>query len=215
MLDLGQNSLAVRALRWLCWQFSRRFFAIEIIGSGNIPREGPLLIAPNHQTYLDPIFVGLAITRRVRWMAWHKLFEVPVLARLIRWGGGFPVDIDRPDKRAFRAALDVLKAGEALVVFPEGGRSPDGKVAPFKAGIARLALSSGAAIVPVTISGGDRVWPPGRLLPRPGRIRVTIHPAVPGRKLHARAPDWRAQAAALAEELRQTISKELEAKGRS
>lgn len=210
MLDLGQKSLSVRALRWFCWQLSRLFFRIEIIGSANIPPEGPLLIAPNHQTYLDPIFIGLAITRRVRWMAWHKLFQVPLLARLIRWCGAFPVDIDRPDRQAFRLALDLLEAGEALVVFPEGGRSPDGKVGPFKAGVARLALSSGAEIVPVTISGGDRVWPPGRRLPRPGKIRVTIHPPLPGRKPHARAPDWRAQAAALAEELRLTISKELE-----
>jgi 1-acyl-sn-glycerol-3-phosphate acyltransferase len=86
------------------------------------------------------------------------------------------VDIEARDSRATREALRLLRAGAALMIFPEGERTRDGGVQRFKPGAFRLAVSTGVPVLPVTIAGGDRAWPPGRVLPRPGRITITYHP---------------------------------------
>lgn len=149
------------------------------MGVERIPLRGPLIIAANHQTYFDPFFIMLPVHWRTHYMTWHKVFAIPVLSSLIRWFGAFPVNIDRSDKQAFRRSLEILQAGDMLIVFPEGGRTPGGVVDPFKPGMARLALASGTPILPVTIQGGDRVWPPKQWLPRIGKIRVHYHPVIP------------------------------------
>ena len=88
----------------------------------------------------------------------------------------FPVDVDGPDRRATREVVRLLRAGEAVMIFPEGGRSRDGRLQPFRPGAFRLAASLGVPVLPVTIAGGHAVWPPGRIFPRPGRITITFHP---------------------------------------
>ena len=111
-------------------------------------------------------------------MAWNRLFSVPVFGGIIRRLRAFPVDIYGRDARATREAVRLLKAEAALMIFPEGERSTDGRVQRFKLGAFRLAVSLGVPVLPVTIAGGDRAWPPGRAFPRPGRITITYHPAL-------------------------------------
>jgi len=111
-------------------------------------------------------------------MAWSRLFEIPLFNRVIRMLGAFPVDIDARDARATREAVRLLQGGAALMIFPEGERTTDGRLQHFKAGAFRLAVSQDAPVLPVTITGGDRSWPPGRVLPRPGRITITYHPTL-------------------------------------
>ena len=154
----------------------RAYFGLELRGTHNIPLEGPLVIAPNHQTYADPPLVTIPVRRPVYYMAWSKLFTIPVFSTFIRRLRAFPVDIDRSDGQAVREAARLLRAGEALMIFPEGGRTPDGSLQPFMLGAFRLAVAHGAPVLPVTIAGAWEAWPPARALPGRGRVTITYHP---------------------------------------
>ncbi|MBI5201116.1 MAG: 1-acyl-sn-glycerol-3-phosphate acyltransferase [Elusimicrobia bacterium] len=149
---------------------------IRVHGAEHIPAGGPVIVASNHPTYLDPAFLMVGIHRSVRFMAWEKPFRVPLLGRLMRAYGAVPVDMKKPGKASFAAAVRILRSGEAFGIFPEGGRTKAGQTMnPFKSGVARLALITGAPIVPATITGGRDVWPKHQFLPSPGPIRVTFH----------------------------------------
>jgi 1-acyl-sn-glycerol-3-phosphate acyltransferase len=161
------------------WWFCRMAFKIQFHGVDNIPREGACIITPNHITYADPIWITIPMPRRIYYMAWHKPFGIPVLGLLMRMFGAFPVNLDvAADASAQREAIELLRKGRALVMFPEGGRTKSGKLMPFKMGAFRLALSNGIPIVPVTIKGAETIWPVGRMFPRPGKLTITYHPPI-------------------------------------
>jgi 1-acyl-sn-glycerol-3-phosphate acyltransferase len=177
----------------------RAYFGLELHGTDNIPADGPLIIAPNHQTYADPPLVTIPVRRPVYYMAWSRLFAIPVFAGFIRRLRAFPVDIDATDTRAIREAARVLRAGEALMIFPEGGRTPDGSLQPFRIGAFRLAVAHDVPVLPVTIDGGFAAWPPGKRLPRRGRITITYHPIerpAADKERRAAAEDLRARVSA-------------------
>ena len=153
----------------------RAYFSLDLRGIEHIPVDGPLIITPNHQTFADPPLVTIPVRRPIYYMAWNRLFAVPVLGRLIRRLRAFPVEIQTSDGRAVREAVRLLRAGEALMMFPEGGRTPDGRLQPFKLGAFRLAVAHDTPVLPVTIAGAWEAWPPGRMLPRRGRITLTYH----------------------------------------
>jgi 1-acyl-sn-glycerol-3-phosphate acyltransferase len=154
------------------------YFGLELRGVEHIPTAGAVIIAPNHQTYADPALVTIPVHRPVYYMAWNRLFDIPVFGWFIRRLRAFPVDLDARDSRAMREVIRIMKAGEAVMIFPEGERSPDGRVAAFKAGAFRLAASLDVPVLPVTIVGGYDSWPPSRALPRRGRVTITYHPLV-------------------------------------
>lgn len=156
----------------------RAYFGLDLVGTEHIPREGAVIITPNHQTYADPPLVTIPVRRPVYYMAWSQLFKIPGLSWAIRRLRAFPVRLESQDPRAAREAVRLLEAREALMIFPEGGRSVDGSVQPFKSGAFRLSVALGVPVLPVTIDGGTRSWPPGRVLPRPGAIRITYHPLI-------------------------------------
>lgn len=153
----------------------RLYFGLELRGVEHIPSDGPLVIAPNHQTFADPPLVTIPVRRPVHYMAWNRLFLIPVFGWFIRRLRAFPVDLDASDSRAMREMIRLLRSGAAVMIFPEGGRSLDGRLAPFKDGAFRLAASLRAPVLPVTIAGGYEAWPPSRALPKPGRITITYH----------------------------------------
>jgi 1-acyl-sn-glycerol-3-phosphate acyltransferase len=189
-------------LRPAVHQLCRAYFGLELYGVEHIPSAGPVIIVPNHQTYADPPLVTIPIRRPVHYMAWSRLFDVPGLSWMIKRLRAFPVDVEGSDPRATRAAIRILRKSGALMIFPEGGRSLDGTVLPFKPGAFRLAVALEVPVLPVTIAGGEQVWPPGRTLPRPGQITITYHAL-----LHAKpAPDARTAAANLAEQTRAVIA---------
>lgn len=153
----------------------RLLFTLEYYGEDRVPDSGPVIIAGNHPSYLDPVLIILALDRRVFFMAWDKLFSVPLLGGLIRAMGAFPVRLGTRDPNAYEAARDILKAGKALGIFPEAGRTVEGPMNPLKTGTARLAIETGAPIVPVTITGAFDAWPSSRRLPWPRKITVKYH----------------------------------------
>jgi 1-acyl-sn-glycerol-3-phosphate acyltransferase len=151
-------------------------FAVEYHGLENIPKNGPVILAGNHPSYLDPLLVALPVKRVIRYMAWDALFKIPLLGWLIKALGAFPVDIRRgKGESAFREACKVLQKGDALGIFPEGQRSEQGPMGELRTGTARLAIETGAAIVPITIGGASRAWPKWKLLPKPAKIIVRYH----------------------------------------
>ena len=160
------------------WLGARVYFGVHFEGVEHIARTGPLIIAPNHVTYADPVLVSIPVRRRVYYMAWGALFGVPGLSWLIRRLHAFPVEIESTDPKATREAVRLLQAGQAVMIFPEGGRSPDGRLQRFKLGAFRLACLLGVPVLPVTIVGGHEAWPPDRMLPRPGRLTIRYHPLI-------------------------------------
>jgi 1-acyl-sn-glycerol-3-phosphate acyltransferase len=153
----------------------RLLFTLEYYGTDYVPDSGPVIIAGNHPSYLDPLLVSLPVERRVYFMAWDRLFQVPVLGTLLRQFGAFPVRLGTRDPNAYAAALAVLRDGKALGIFPEAGRTVEGPMNPLKTGTARLAIESGSPIVPVTITGAFDAWPSSRRLPWPRKITVKYH----------------------------------------
>jgi 1-acyl-sn-glycerol-3-phosphate acyltransferase len=186
---------------------ARVYFGLRFEGIQHIPVSGPLLIVPNHVTYADPTLVTIPVRRPVHYMAWNALFDVPGLAWLIRRLRAFPVELETADPRAAREAVRLLQSGEAVMIFPEAGRSPDGRLGRFKPGAFRLACSLGVPVLPVTIVGGHESWPPGRVLPRPGRLTITYHPLIAPRA----GPDVKAAARALAKHVRHVVASGLPA----
>jgi 1-acyl-sn-glycerol-3-phosphate acyltransferase len=145
-------------------------------------------------------------------MAWDRPFDIPLLGFLMRTFGAFPLNLESIDAGAHRAAVEVLRSGRALVVFPEGGRSKTGRLEPFKPGAFRLAIRYGAPVVPVTILGAYRVWPVGKFFPRPGKLTITYHPAieVPRAEEGVSRPELRDRARLLARRTREAVASALD-----
>jgi 1-acyl-sn-glycerol-3-phosphate acyltransferase len=155
----------------------RVLFTYDCLDEEKIPEKGPAVIASNHPSYLDPVLLSLQVERPIRFMAWDRLFRVPLLGSLMRLFGAFPVDI-RPGggQEAYGRARELLEAGELVGIFPEGKRSRSGWLEErLREGAARLAWETGAPLVPATITGAFRAWPYFRALPEPARIRVRYH----------------------------------------
>ena len=158
---------------------SRVFWKIEFRGVENVPADGGLIVAANHQTYLDPFWLSLAIKRPTRYLAWSDAFRWPVVGRGLVWLGAWPLALEGSDPAAIRRSLQWLRDGGAVVIFPEGARSTvSGSLDRFKAGAVRLALEAQVPILPVTIKGGNHVWPRGWRFPRMGKVVITYHPLI-------------------------------------
>lgn len=153
----------------------RLYFRIEFEGVERAPVAGPMIVAPNHVSYLDPFWVSIPIGRPLRYMTWDKLTRLPLLGHLIRAYGAFPVKIEKGDCAAFRRSLEQLRQGGGLMIFPEGERTRTGRLMPFKPGVIRLALETDAPIVPVTIIGGYRAYSPRHCFPRPYKVKIIYH----------------------------------------
>lgn len=175
---------AITPLIWLVILAGRLFALaltrVRVRGAlDQIPPDGPIILAANHASNLDPVVVGSwlipRLGRRLQWLGKKEVFDWPILGFIATHGGVHPVDRSTADVEAFRLAGRILAQGHILFVFPEGTRSPDGALHEAHDGVAALALRSGAPIVPVGIAGSHRVWPRGQRLPRPGgRITLTV-----------------------------------------
>jgi 1-acyl-sn-glycerol-3-phosphate acyltransferase len=200
----------IDALRPFLRLGARLYWRIRLEGVEHIPQDGPLIIAPNHVTYADPVLVCIPIRLPVHFMAWDALFEVPGFGWLIRRLRAFPVQLESTDPRSTREAVRLLQSGSTVMIFPEAARSPDGRLQRFRPGAFRLACSLKVPVLPVTILGGHDSWPPGRVLPRPGRVSIVYHPVI--------SPpddsDSRAAARVLAARVRDTIASRLPAADR-
>lgn len=164
-------------IRWTFEPVARVLWRISFRGAENVPQDGGLIIAANHQTYIDPFWIALRVPRPQRYLAWDAAFSWPLAGRLMRALGAWPLSLETVDPKPLRKAFKWLRRDGALVIFPEGGRClPDGELLRFKAGAVRLALEARVPILPVTIRGGHRVWPRGYDWPRLSKVELVYHP---------------------------------------
>jgi 1-acyl-sn-glycerol-3-phosphate acyltransferase len=162
--------LVMDVLRLIGYLISKTVWFIKYHGRENIPDRsaGSFLIVANHQTYIDPVWVCLPMRRRLRFMAFDRAFEWRFIGPFIRYLGAFPVSLDTGGTlKAMKEALRALRGGAVLTIFPEGAREfADGKFFPFKHGAVRIAIQANVPILPVTIIGGNRIWPQKQKYPR-------------------------------------------------
>ena len=153
---------------------------LDVQGLEKIPPNRALIFMPNHQSNCDPPAV-ISILPPVLVMAKKEFFRVPVLGIAMRRRGFIPIDRKNRERAiaAVEEAVEALKAGYSFLAFPEGTRSPDGRLQTFKKGLFVMAIKAGATIVPVSASGARKVMPKGEFAIYPGRVRITIHDPIP------------------------------------
>lgn len=147
-------------------------YRVRYSGRENIPSTGGVLVISNHQSHFDPPLVGIGCPRRMNYLARDTLFRFPPFRWLICSVDSIPIDREGIGFGGIKEALKRLKQGEMVVIFPEGTRSRDGEIAPFRPGFTALAVRSGAFILPVAVEGAFQAWPRWRKVPGLGRIRV-------------------------------------------
>jgi 1-acyl-sn-glycerol-3-phosphate acyltransferase len=162
-----------RFARWWCWLFCRLFFHMRFIGRENIPATGPFILAVNHQSFLDPLFAGIALKRVLCFMARDTLFKSRIFGPLLLSVKAIPVRRGQADISSIRKIIEKLKQGNGVCLFPEATRTSDGKIASFKGGFTLLCRRGNAPVVPVLIDGAFECWPRHKKLPKPG-CKITI-----------------------------------------
>jgi 1-acyl-sn-glycerol-3-phosphate acyltransferase len=152
-----------------------------VTGAENIPATGGAILASNHQSLVDSIFLPLMVSRPVTFSAKAEYFTASgpaarLWAAYLRATNQLRMDRDGPRaaQDTLEAALSLLRQGHLFGIYPEGTRSPDGRLYRGRPGVGWLALKSGLPVIPVALSGTRKVLPPGRMIPRPGRIQVAI-----------------------------------------
>ena len=171
-LSRGVNPVIYWGLRALLVPFFLVYFRMARIGREHLPRSGPLLLASNHRSFLDPFVIGTLVRRPVYYMAKRELFEKPWQAWILNALGAFPVDRGAGDRDAMETARMILERGDCVVVFPEGTRVRPGPLGDPRRGVGRLALETGAPVAPVAVIGSEDVRNGWRIRPRKVRIRV-------------------------------------------
>ena len=179
----------------LFYYICRAAFRLKIEGREHERATGPLIVAGNHASILDPPLIGMCLRRQSAYMAKEELFAVPILGPWLRSIGSFPVRRGTPDRKAIRRSLEVLERGGVLVIFPEGTRSLDGRLRDPEPGAAMIALRTGVPVLPAAVVNSHRILPKGARWPRFEQVTVRFGPplAVPkveGRLDHATMEQW-------------------------
>jgi len=186
---LWYNCVHIAAMTGFTLGFSYRFE-----GTCHVPKSGPVLVIANHQSFLDPMIVGLAVKRHLTYLARKTLFKNPVFAQIIRSLNAVPIDQEGVGKEGLKTVIEQLNGGRAVLVFPEGSRTPDGIMHPLRPGIHLLIKRTKALVVPVGIAGAYQAWPLWRKYPIPaplflpagqGTVAVAIGAPIPSEKFAA------------------------------
>ena len=171
-LSRGVNPVLYWVIRCLLVPFFLIYFRLRRVGREHIPVDGPLLLAANHRSFLDPFVIGMMLRRPVYYMAKRELFEKRIQGYLLNALGAFPVDRGAGDARAMDAARAILARGDCVVVFPEGTRVRPGPLGAPKRGIGRLALEARVPVVPIAVLGTEDVRRGWRIRPRRVYVRA-------------------------------------------
>jgi glycerol-3-phosphate dehydrogenase (NAD(P)+) len=173
----GVNPIVYWLLRAVLQLFFHVYFRLSRIGREHIPAEGAVIVAANHRSFLDPFVIGTMARRPMYYVAKKELFRNRWQSWILSALGAFPIDRGSGDKDAMRTARALLERGECVLIFPEGTRVRPGPLGRAKRGVGRLALETGAPVVPVAVFGTERVRRGWRIRPHKVRIRA-------GRPLH-------------------------------
>ncbi len=160
-----------RIIRYIAFLFFRLLFRLEVKNSQNIPERGGVIIAANHTSYLDPPLMAAALKRRPTFIAKASLFKIPVFGAIIN---AYSIGVKRegPTPSTLKMAIRILKKNGLLVIFPEGGRSQDGRLMALKRGVGLIAARTKVPVVPAYIKGAHKALPVGARFPRPHKITI-------------------------------------------
>lgn len=176
--EFAKDTRLALATYWLgrnaCVVFCRLWFRLTVEGLENVPASGPFVLAPVHRSNMDTPIAAVCTKRRMRYMGKDSLWKHPVSAWLFTALGGYPVARGTADREAITRSVDRLKAGEPLVLFPEGSRQSGGSIAPLKDGAMYLASKAQVMTVPVGIGGSERAMAEGAKWIRPSKVHVVI-----------------------------------------
>lgn len=165
-------------LRSISWCVLRPLYEVlgglRFEGRDYVPREGGVLIAPNHVSFADPPTVALATPRPCYVMAWDQLFKIPVLGAWMRGMRAFPVKPGTADRTALRTAEELLQRGECVVMFPEGGVSKTGRLQPMLPGALMVAHRANVPIIPTIVIATDKMVPYEKVIPRHARQNIVV-----------------------------------------
>ena len=161
-----RNAFVYEVSKFLLRCFLRLWFRLRAENPERVPADGPVLLVANHTSFLDPPLSGVMLRRWIAFLARASLAKVPGLKWWMAKVGVTLIDRDAPSKDALRAVAECLAAGQLVCIFPEGTRSPDGSVGPFRSGVEFLVRRTGAVVVPCGIDGAARAMPKGSWVPR-------------------------------------------------
>jgi len=199
----------MRWIYWLGWMLFgaafRTLFGLRIIGREHLVTEGAVLVASNHQSYLDPPLIGNLYNTEMVFLARKSLFR-GFFKWLYRQWNAIPVDQDKPDMSSLKSIIRKLRDGQRVLVFPEGARSLDGSLGEAAPGIGLIAAKSGALIQPVRIRGAYEALPRGSARLRFSRITVAIGPAIRLTKEDLKSASGKDGYAALAKRIMDAIA---------
>ena len=181
--------LHYRCCRFACRAAFLSLFRGRAFGRHHVPDRGGVLLVCNHQSFLDPIMAGVPIQRECHFMARATLFAQPAFARLIRSVNAFPVKRGEADLGAIKQTLRLLKQGHIVIVFPEGTRSPDGRVQPMRSGVILIARKARVPIVPTLILGTYQAWPRQRKLPHAAPVLIAYDRPLAASEIAQGAPE--------------------------
>jgi 1-acyl-sn-glycerol-3-phosphate acyltransferase len=171
-------------LLWvLCRTLAVSVFGFRVRFAEPLPQQGGLLVVSSHQSHLDPLLLGLASDRRLSTLARSSLYHFKPFAAAITALDAVPIDRNASMVKTMKALIGRLRAGRAVVIFPEGTRTSTGRLGEIKSGFALLAKKAAVPIAPVAIVGAYECWPRSRLLPRPGRIRLEFGRLIPASEI--------------------------------
>lgn len=193
LFDSTGRLYAAHARFWSRFGLALNNTPVELRGVEHLP-DGPFILMSNHQSNFDILALISTIPRRIYWIAKKELFDIPVFGSSMRRGGYIP--LDRSDGRkalkSMENAAAIIRQGSSVVMFPEGTRSRDGRLLPFKRGGFMLAVRAGVPVIPVTINGSGKVNPGGVIKLHSGSITLTLHPAVaiPEGMKKSEAEEW-------------------------
>lgn len=164
--------------RWACRVLATLFFRYRAVGREHIPAEGGSLVCSNHQSYFDPIAVGIAFRRRLNYLARASLFRSRFFGWLIRYLDAIPIERDGMGLAGLKETMRRLRRGEMVLIFPEGTRTADGRMQPLKPGFLVVARRCGVPLLPVGVDGAYQAWPRDAKWPRPTRVVTVIGPPI-------------------------------------
>lgn len=173
------KSVVYSIAKLVCWLFFRVGFGLEVRGGEHVPRSGAFVLASNHVSYLDPPLLGVSCPRRLVFMAKASLFKQPLLGVFLRAIRGIPLQREGGDLPAMRMALEALRNGEPVAIFPEGGRQTSGRLGTAKRGVGLLAISARVPIVPALVRGTFEALPTDERRVHRAKIRVAFGPPIP------------------------------------
>ena len=165
-------------IRFLVWLIGKIYFRLSSSGQEFIPKEGAVILATSHRSFVDPPMVAGMCKRQIYFMARHDLFNIPILGPIIRRLHAYPVHRGEFDRHALKLTFDILKESKVVMIFPEGTRTKDGKLQPAFAGVGLIVHKAKVPVIPCYLEGSYETFPRQVKFPKPGKITVRYGPVI-------------------------------------